>query len=552
MVRHYALRRGLTLESERIEEIAEACGYNPLAIRLSVDLVSRGIDLRDALAKSRGDVSGFSYGILLDYLSDGEIDVLESIMAENELDRNGICQFTGLNLDRVQEAINTLVETSLVSCSYTADANIYSLPSAVRDVLLTYSRAVTRRRVLLVEATKAIARVESAKANKHKGLAQNRFDEAYIPNDLPTKLQALGVKTNTILFQKNIKSESLTPLIHEIKESITMSESWFSWRLLGRIHSRLANYYGWESAYRRSIELAPEEVFTKFLLASGYYGTSQYKESEEIYCELIEAGYNDPKNCTVYFAQNVSTGYFLTKIFQGKLDEVLDLTSNCPHPSLASRYQLFRAGALKRKAESVQKDTLEHWELIIRSMANIEKAIELDGYAPYVRKVLKNIIVGVSTDLVGMPAPPPEIHNIIRDVLSFSARHATNSFVDSPSATSALKHVVANFMRCGIEGNVFVRDSRWGELIEIEKSSDPSFEETGLVYATVYSILGRDKGYVFAQADDAKQYYLNVRQFQNGMDEWKCMSCGQRVAIDASDEAIPKGKAIRAKLWFLA
>lgn len=552
LARHYAIRRGLTLESERIEQIAEACGYNPLAIRLSVDLISRGIDLREALAKARQDVNGFSYGILLDHLSDAEIDVLESLMAENELDRNGICQFTGFSHDQAQEAINSLIETSLISCSYTSDANIYLLPSAVRDVLLTYSRAVARRKILTVEASKAIARIEAAKINTHNGLAQNRFDEAYIASDLPTKLQELGIKANRILFQRNIKSESLTPLIHEIKESIAINESWFSWRLLGRIHWKLANHDGWEESYQRSIELNSEEVFTKFLLASGYYASNQYKESENIYQELFDSGYYNPKNSTVPFAQNVCTGYFLTKIFQGKHEEVLSLTDNCPHPSLSSRYLLFRAGALKRKAEYVPINTLEHWELINRSISHIEKAVKLDGYAPHVRKVLKNIIVSASIFIGGKSVFPPEVHEIIRGVLNFSARHVTSAFVENTAATASLKHVVANFRNSDIEENIFNTDPRWGSLVEIEKPTDQNYEDSGLVYALVYNIAGRDKGYVFAQSDNKQQYYLHATQFQNGMDEWKFITCGQKVAIDAPEKPDSENKAIRAKLWFMA
>lgn len=551
LARHYAIRRGLTLNPEVIEEIADACGYNPLAIRISIDIMSRGIDIPTALSKARLGVNGFSYGVLLDHLSDNEIDVLESLMAETDLDRTQICDFTGFTHDQAQEAINSLLETSLINCSYTADANIYSLPSAVRDVLLTYSRAVTRRKALTLEATKAIARIEEIRKKAHNGLVNNRFDEAYIPNDLPTKTQELGIKVNRILFQRTIRSEDLLPLITDIKNSLASSASWFLWRLLGRINWKLANHEGWETAYKRSIDLGPDEIFSKFLLASAYYASNQYKDSETIYAELFELGYHNPGKSTVNFAQNICTGYFLTKIFQGKHDEVLNLTNNCPHPALSSRYLLFRAGALKRKAESLPISSIEHWELINRAISHIDKAIKLDGYAPYVRKVLKNLIISASIFIGGNAEFPPDTHDIIRNVLRFSAQHITNTFVENTAASDSLKHVVENFRRRDIDGNIFNTDPRWASLVETEKGNQ-EYDNPSLIYATVYNIAGRDKGYIFAKNAANQQYYLHATQFQNGLDEWKFIMCGQRVAIDAPELPEAPNKAIRAKLWFMA
>lgn len=551
LARHYAVRRGITLDPEVIEEIADACGYNPLAIRISVDLMSRGIDIPTALANARQGVNGFSYGVLLDHLSDNEIDVLESLMAEADLERTQICEYTGFTHDQAQEAINSLLETSLINCSYTTDANIYSLPSAVRDVLLTYSRAVARRKALMLEATKALARIEEIRKKSLNGLVNNRFDEAYIPSDLPTKIQEIGIKVNKILFQRNIRSEDLLPLMTDVKKSIENNESWFLWRVLGRINWKLANHDGWEMAYRRSIELGPDEAFSKFLLASAYYASNQYIESEKIYIDLFELGYQNPAKSSVAFAQSVCTGFFLTKIFQGKHDEVLDLTNNCPHPSLSSRYLLFRAGALKRKAESLPVSSLEHWELINRAILHIEKAIKLDGYAPYVRKVLKNLIMSASIFIGGNAEFPIETHDIIRRILQFSALHITNTFVENTAASESLRHVVENFRRRDMEGNIFNTDPRWRLLVEVERPGGDN-ENPSLIYAKVYNISGRDKGYVFAKTQDNKQYYLHATQFQNGLDDWRFIMCGQRVAIDAPAVADEPNKAIRAKLWFLA
>lgn len=551
LAKTYSSRRGVGLSQDSAIEITSACRCNPLAIRLSIDLLARGVEITEAITKAKKELGEFSYGVLLDCLTDNEICVLESLMAEQSLNRDGVVDYTSLTVDHAQEAINSLMKTSLMECTHNQDSTRFSLPPGVRDVLLTYSRAVEVRKMYSAEATKANAKIQARRA-AYGSKMQNPFDESFIPSDISPKLQELVVRANQILFQRRVRPESLAGILVELQTSLRSSGSWFIWRTLGRVHSKLSNNEGWETAYKNSLELKPDP-YTYFLLANGYYSSGEYIRAEEVYAKLQQDGYFDPKNSDVNFACIVCTGFFLSKLFQGKLDDVLVLTENFPYPELASRYSLFRSGAFKRKAEGHSANSEEFWTNTTEAVHCLNFALQKDGYAKHVKKVLRNTITFIGMAFRYEFECGEQFKIKIENCLVFCADHILGAFHEGTQETASIREIVRNLEKYNSANNPFKSDVRWSLLLGSAGSNSEieSMDQGGLIIANVYNIMCLKKGFIFARDVTGKQYYLHFNEFQNGQEHWKAIANGQAVAIDCDGVEPAEGKAIRAKLWLL-
>lgn len=553
LTKAYSARRGVGLSQDSVIDITSACRCNPLGIRLSIDLLARGVEITEAVTKTQRELGDFSYGVLLDCLTDNEICVLEALMAEQTLNREGVVDYTSLTVDHAQEAINSLMKTSLLECTHCQDSTRFSLPPGVRDVLLTYSRSVEVRKRYSTAAIRANARIQARRA-AYGPQMQDPFDESFIPSDLSPKLEDLAVRANLILFQKRVRPESLANVLVELQNSLNSSGSWFVWRTLGRVHWKLANHDGWETAYKKSLELKPDP-FTRFLLASGYYGSGAYAQAEEIYDYLQQDGYFDPKRSNINFACIVCTGFFLSKLFQGKLEDVLILTEKPPYPELNSRYLLFRSGAFKRRAEGYSPRSEEFWTDTDKAVRCLESAIRYDGYAKHVRKVLKNTITSIGMAVRSEFEGNEQSKIKIEHSLAFCADHILGAYHEGARETSSIREIVRNLKGYKGGNNPFRTDVRWDSLLDsvatcAELESRP-VDQGGLIIANVYNIMCLNKGFIFARDVTGKQYYLHANEFQNGLERWKAIANGQTVAIDCDGVEAPEGKAIRAKLWLL-
>jgi tetratricopeptide (TPR) repeat protein len=380
----------------------------------------------------------------------------------------------------------------------------------------------------------------------HGPKAENPYSESYIPHDVSTKIQELAIKANNLIFQRATRPESLGGLIIELRSALDSPSSWFVWRILGRIHWKLADHDGWESAFTKSIELKPDP-FTCFLLASRLYASGEYAQAEKIYDQLERDEFFNPERGNADFAHDVCTGYFLTKLFQGKFAEVLELTDKCEYPDLQSRYYLFRSGTYKRVAD--------YWRLMDDAKVNLELAIELDGYAKYVRKVLKNVIKSISISVKGGDFQELGVDAIVKGLLDFSARHILGAFSEGTETAADMRAVIRNFKSYAAASNIFVSDGKWDLLLEGGEGEERAFggysEEGGMIVAHLYNVANLNKGYAFGRDSAGHQYYLPVKEFQNGIDLFKGLANGQPVAIDCADVEAAEGKASRARLWMV-
>src|SRR5690606_18627080 len=80
LTRNYLKKRGVQhFDQSTLEIISERANYNPLAIRLTVDLYIKGVDISQSIQQSHKDIASFSYKNLIESLSENSIAILEAI-----------------------------------------------------------------------------------------------------------------------------------------------------------------------------------------------------------------------------------------------------------------------------------------------------------------------------------------------------------------------------------------------------------------------------------------------------------------------------------------
>ncbi|OUF35537.1 hypothetical protein AZZ63_002627, partial [Enterobacter hormaechei] len=180
----YMSRKNIrTLDDNVLANLVKNCHFNPLAIRLSLDLYFSGKEIPDSINVANKEIASFSFSNLIDALSENSINILECLFISNDLNRATLCEFLTLSMDEVAESIAQLSNTSLVVRNVTHDGESYSLSESIREILITNPRNVILRSQLQSDLQK---RKTIAKQIEHDQIKNSipPYHWNYIPNNL--------------------------------------------------------------------------------------------------------------------------------------------------------------------------------------------------------------------------------------------------------------------------------------------------------------------------------------------------------------------------------
>src|SRR5690606_15689298 len=139
LCRSYFKKRGIhDFKPEDLELIAQKANNNPLAIRLTVDLYIKGVDISQSISQSQKDIASFSYTNLIESLKQTSISILEAIYVIGESSKSQLIDLLDLSNDEISDSINELSKTSLIVRSTSETGNDrFNLSDSIRDLLLT-------------------------------------------------------------------------------------------------------------------------------------------------------------------------------------------------------------------------------------------------------------------------------------------------------------------------------------------------------------------------------------------------------------------------------
>ena len=147
LARAYLLSKGTqNVEQELLEKLSVGCNFNPLAIRLAIELYLSGVDLSSALQKTEKEVLSFSFKNLLEQLSAQENNILEAVFVLERPTRLQRGEVLSASDEDVASAISRLSKMSLVVRQESGSAETFTLGSSIRDLLRAYPRSLNVRK----------------------------------------------------------------------------------------------------------------------------------------------------------------------------------------------------------------------------------------------------------------------------------------------------------------------------------------------------------------------------------------------------------------------
>ena len=538
--RNYFRKRGIqNIEQSTIEKIADMANNNPLAIRLTIDLYLKGVDISQSIEKSQKDIASFSYKNLIESLNPNSIAILEAIYVLGESSKSELIDFLELTNEEIAEATNELSKTSLIiRTTSEIGLDCYKLSESIRDLLLINPKNIEVRTNISESLKKTKAKIlEQTTRNKQLGLTE--FDENYVEPNTERSVHGLIVDLNKY-FSKPYSNRNLTELI-ELKSKfadliIYNSKDYQLNYHYSRVLKALKDKTGELKILKQAECLNPDSPRTINAIAMHHFYNSDYENALEIFNLLLEKGYNIPENSSTKFSFSLTKLRLLCLLYLGKYEDIIQITENWDKdPNWSAIYGTYRASTIKRKNE-LKRYNLEETEKAINDSLDIFETIFANGDYPIVACIEANKILKEYDFIL---ARNSYSKTITKKYIDFIANHffnvvsrLKNESIESKESKELLSKVYA----ADVKPNPLHSVSWYSETIDIVYDQEHIEEliEDGFEIVKVYHIPEREYGisnFIFAQNEEGQQFYLHVDCFEGGWNKWGYIENNTKLAI---------------------
>lgn len=530
-------------DTDLLEKISIGCNFNPLAIRLTIELYLSGAEIGEALQKSEKDVLAFSFTSLLDQLTRLENDVLETVFALDSPNRSEICGALECTADEAAEAISKLSKTSLLTRQENDSAETYSLGSSIRDLLRSNPRNLATRSKAAEWLMRSKATAESAlKLQLERHISP--VDLNYIPLDTSASLIAVSKQIKAAI--KREDRAALVQIETHLRHRLTAEpDSSFLCRLYARTTFELDDFATAISQFRRAAALDVNDPAPLFGLALAF----QRNNKTELYSitkTLLDQGWGDVEKAGAHHANRIWGLFLHSANVAGKQSEVFDLTQQWEEnletlPCLA----VSRASAYRRQADAEfgkhECDTLRLGALLAKAAKPMLKVIIGEGFAKWLL---------------------PELRKLGNELRYYSSRGVRFQDFDSDDRVSLinlLRYCLSNEAnRGGIESteissliSIFSAAGTSGAERANTESAKASFLQNGFTFGLIKNGMRSETSFVFVQDDSGTDYFVHLDVFENG--DWqRRRSLAPGVELAFKFDPTHTGNALRAtEAWLV-
>jgi hypothetical protein len=538
--RNYFRKRGVRkFDNISLEKIAEMANNNPLAIRLTIDLYIKGVDISQSIKKSQQDIASFSYKNLIESLNPDSISILEAIYVLGDSTKAELIEFLELINDQITECINELSKTSLIiRSSNEIGVDSYKLSDSIRDLLLINPKNIEVRSKISENLKEVKAKIlEQTKRNKQLGLTQ--FDESFVEINTNRSIHALIVDLNKFFSKPdrnrnhdelvNLKERFTTLIIHNSNNDYQLYYHY------SRVLKALKDKSGEMGMLKKAEGLNINSPRTKHTIGMHYFYNNDYEKAEKIFSELIRKGCGNPLKSSNKFSFSVTKLYFLCLLYLAKYDEILTVTNDwINEPNWSVIYGTYRASAFKRKAE-LKRFNVEETEKSIIDSLSIFDLIFLNGDYPTVaciesKKMIKDFDFILSKNNYS--------NEILSKYIGFIAKHffhivsrLKNESIDSGETQIFLEKIY----NINLELNP-LHSVEWYSVkseTNYDENHIQELKEDGYKIVEVYHIPPEyaTSYFMFAKDENENQFYLNIKDFEYGFERWGLIRKGSKLAI---------------------
>ncbi|WP_243890838.1 tetratricopeptide repeat protein [Shewanella algae] len=549
LARTYHSKRGGSFKDQKVyKALTEQCFFNPLAIRLSIDLILKGKDIPESLNVANKEIAEFSYNNLIDALSQTSVEILECIFVESLSTRYSLCALLEKTMDEISEAIGELSRTSLISRLSDDEGESYRLNDSVRELLLLSPRNLDIR-----------AKVQNSIEKRR--ILSKEIDKRQSAEDFPVwHLEHIPMSTDENLkiliteFNKNCKkarknSEISVYLYRKLKDVhfIHSNNSLFQ-RTLARSLELLKDKASAEIHYKKAIELDDKNPTNKYLLARLYHNTNRYSLAHELYKPLINSEWTSTDAEVLHFGKSIYQGYFLALLYDGLWERVLNETKEWKE---TKEYRgiigTFRASAWKRKMElTVDSDPNDTVKSLISASRILADIFRNNGYLP----VTSGQAVKVCEEIeycFSRYSYQQSFKEEASELLNFVFSHITeiSRSLEHKDLTPLLKKIV----KIDIPQNPFNSSNFEGYQVQNSYLDVEQQDLSNGLISVVISNRPKDRAsYMFAKDCNQKTYFLHFDCYNDGeWRDWTKLSIGDNLHVIPDLENSTKDKAIKVK-----
>jgi len=323
LARIYLGRKGgKTLDETLLSNLAKECHFNPLAIRLTIDLYVSGKEIPNSINIANKEIAGFSFSNLIENISKDSVKILEALFVTEHCTRTSLCELLNLSREDIAQAVSELSNTSLIFRTTNEDGEFFSLSDSIRELLLVNTRNILIREEIQSQITKQITLSKQIEADQIKQSIPDYHWE-YIPRELNANLKLLLVELNKSTQKFKIRNDKAASLHRSFKEMEHLydNESTFN-RGYGRVLEALkANDLALEK-YNKAIGQNPCDPSSKVMAAMLHHNCGRYEKAHDIYKELRQQGWDQEKAGDSSISYLVLNGFFLSLLYDRRLQEL--------------------------------------------------------------------------------------------------------------------------------------------------------------------------------------------------------------------------------------
>ncbi|MCL1120424.1 hypothetical protein N7V09_06825 [Shewanella seohaensis] len=529
LAREYMLKRGIThSHKDDINTLVKNSNNNPLAIRLSIDLIGKGYSVPDSISHTKSEIVKFSYDNLIDKLSHDSIRILESLLAGGALSRRDLSSFLELTSDELAESIKELTATTLIYKSKSDE--VYSLSDSIRELLVLNPRNLEVRTQLNEKVRRRNMEISQI-SKEQEGLNIDRFDANYIPDDISPELKIVSKKVNSLCASKNISIENAADIFSSLDRFNEIDKNAFFFFQRGRVFQMVSDYPGAVKAYERSIVLFKNPV-VMLQLAKLYGSQNETPNALKLYEQLIEGRYAELEISSARFSNDVIYGYFISLLYLGEYEVIFDRTEDIGSHRYREMLLLFRAAAFKRSVENkVHLGGDDCKQKLTKSMEIFSIIFREYGYKNKSCVEFRKLTSELAQYCFYNYFKDSKFASSVTKFVSAHAHQVMTQMVADSDFCYKFKSVIGTLYRLKIDGNFFDSDY-WHELLDCFVN-DSKAVNNGFTVVKVSSIHARDsRNFVICVDKNSETYLVHKKTLTSGASRcWEQIDTGFPLCI---------------------
>ncbi|MGD6904945.1 hypothetical protein [Pseudomonas aeruginosa] len=552
LARVYLGRKGGdAVDEEVLADIARQCHFNPLAIRLTIDLYISGKEIPSSINVANKEIASFSFSNLIDNLKEESVKILEALFVTQNCSRATLCEILNLSREDVAQGVSELSNTSLIARETSDAGESYTLSDSIRELLLVNTRNIIIREKIQEEITKRITLSKQIEANQIKQSIPEYHWE-YIPKEINPNLKLLLAELNKSTTKLQIRNDKAASLHRAFKESEYLYEEFSVFnRGYGRVLEALKANELAILKYKKAIEQNVDDPSSKLLLAMLYHKCGQYESAHALYEELMDAGWGVDKDGDASIAYLTINGFYLSLLYDHKYDEILEHTKKWKDSeAFRGLIGTYRATAWKRKSENLtNSDPIAAAKYLTSSMRILDDVFQRDGYIKPACIQAKNIFNEIAYFLKGRNSQATS--EFAAESLGFINRHLTNTVEHvSYSGDDFIVSLIEKLSKIEAPDNPF-KKKFWLDICEggdYEGVDINEIEQKGLAIISVTRIpKGKNNGpntFIFGADSSGGEFFLHFDQLRNGSwRNWAALKPGEKLAVKPDQKPLQSNRA---------